>query len=81
MTVYRSSTDEFITSYQMWIKGKNPSNTLQMWDEEEGWKLRETTSGELVLWEEIDEESLPEGVEVVQKTRMSYPVIEDTREE
>lgn len=65
----------------MWIKGKSPSNRLQMWDEDEGWKLRETSSGELVLWEEVDEESLPEGVEVIQKTSMSYPVIEDTREE
>lgn len=80
MKVYRSSTGKFITTYQMWIKGKSPSNKLQMWDEEEGWKLRETSSGELILWEEVDEESLPEGVEVVQKTRMSYPVIEDTRE-
>lgn len=81
MMIYRSSTGEFITSYQMWIKGKNPSNKLQMWDEEDGWKLRETSAGELVLWTEVEEESLPEGVEVVRKTAMNFPVIEDSRDE
>lgn len=63
----------------MWIKGKDPSNKLQMWDEEDGWKLRETSTGELVLWTEVEEESLPGEVEVVRKTAMNSPVIEDSR--
>ena len=81
MKVYRSSKDTFITTYQMWNKGKNPSNKRHMWDSEEGWMLRETSSGELVLWIEIDEQDLPEGVEVVRRHPASYPTINDSRDE
>ena len=81
MKVYKSSTGRFITTYQMWNKGKNPSDKRHIWDSEEGWMLRETSAGELVLWTEIDEQDLPDGVEVVQHHPASYPVVQDSRDE
>ena len=49
MEIYKSSTGKFITSNQMWNKGKNPANKRHLWDSDEGWMLRETSAGELVL--------------------------------
>ena len=79
MEIYRSSTGKFITAYQMWNKGKNPANKRHLWDSDEGWMLREMSAGELVLWTEVSESELPEGVEVVRPHPASYPVIKDSR--